>query len=116
MDRAAYLHVKDYLDIGTQVEIQKYCQAHPGWFDVLLNMVGNAQDSIAEHEAEKEAREKRAEQQKMSAERKASEEEKSKGTKPRGKDKQKGSGKEKAKKKKPVVPFVHKDEDFPPLS
>lgn len=120
MDRVTFLHIKGYLDDETKVEIENYTKKRKGWWDSLLDWVGNNENDIEEAAAKKEARLKRQEEQKAKAERKAEaeqrarEEEKTRAGKQRGKGKN-GSGKGKAK--KPVAPpFEHKDEDFPSLS
>ena len=71
MDRVTFLHIKGYLDDDTEVEIENYSKKRKGWWDSLLDWVGNNENDIEEAAAKKEARLKRQEEQKAKAERKA---------------------------------------------
>ena len=119
MDRVTFLHVKGYLDDDTKVEIEEYAKQRKGWWDSLLDHVGTNDDAIKKAAAEKEARlereaeKKAAVKHKAKVERRAREEARTKAGKERAKGND-GSGKGKGK--KPVVPFEHKDDDFPSLS
>lgn len=119
MDRVTFLHVKGYLDDDTKIEVENYSKKRKGWWDSLLDHVGSVDDGIKKAAAEKEARLKReaekkaAAERKVKAERRAREEARTKAGKQRAKGNN-GSGKEKGK--KPVLPFEHKEDDFPSLS
>ena len=131
MDRAAFLHIRDLLDEDIKMEIENYCKAKGGWWDSLLDTVGKVEVKISEHDAEKEADERKREEQKARAERRARGRERAKAANEGGRGKQGGIGKEaskgkeggkgkkgsgKQKAEKPAASFVHKEDDFPPLS
>lgn len=123
LDRLSFLHIKGYLEDTTKTEVENYCKAHEGLWDSLLETVGRVDSKINEAAAQKAAREKAREARDRAKERqkerktaeKSGVDTKVKTVKSGGNGKD-ASAKGKAKAKKPVEPFVRKEDDFPPLA
>ena len=124
MDRVAFLHVKNYLDAQTKQDVEDYCKSREGYWDSLLETTGRVQAKIDEAAQQKAARELK-QGKKDSSKKGASSTDnnttpcegskgggRTDGVQPRGGKSKGGKGKAKLS----AAPFVHKEEDFPPLS